>query len=187
MSDIMQRLDRLRIKLQDDDFLHGRGLANEVNISIFCYEPKEEMAIRHFVAQMVNDSSIKAKCNLMECNLYSIFLSICDDEEITDQVAGIEAEDGCDYVLEHLQRTADNKTFVQKMQYDNHKIGDVLLLTGIGEVYPFMRVHSLLEVIQTEFSDIPVVVMYPGKFDGLNLKLFSQFEPNSYYRAFNII
>lgn len=187
MSDIMQRLDKLRVKLQDDDFLHGRGLGNEVNISIFCYEPQDEMAVRHFISQTVSDTSIKAKCNLIECNLYRIFLSICDDEEITDEIAGIEAEDGRDYMLENLQRTADNKTFVQKMQYENHKIGDVLLLTGIGEVYPFMRVHSLLEAIQPEFSDIPVVVMYPGKFDGRNLKLFNRFEPNSYYRAFNII
>ncbi len=187
MSDIMQRLDKLRAKLQDENFLHGRGLGNEVNISIFCYAPEDEMAVRHFITQTVNDTSIKAKCNLMECNLYSVFLSICDDEGITDEIAGIEAEEGRDYMLENLQRTADNKTFVQKMQYENHKIGDVLLLTGIGEVYPFMRVHSLLEAIQPEFSDIPVVVMYPGKFDGRNLKLFNRFEPNSYYRAFNII
>ena len=185
MNDILQRLDRLRTKLQDDDFLHGRGLGNEVNISIFCYEPEDEMVVRHFVAQTVADSSVK--CNLIERNLYHIFLSICEDEGIMDEIAGIEAEDGRDYMLENLQRTADNKMFVQKMQYDNHKIGDVLLLTGIGEVYPFMRVHALLEAIQPEFSDIPVVVMYPGKFDGRNLKLFNRFEPNSYYRAFNII
>lgn len=183
----MERLDKLRAKLLDDDFLSGRGLANEVNISIFCYDPKDEMAVRHFIAQTVADTSIASKCNLIEQNLYKVFLSICDENDITDSIPQLEEEDGRDYLLENLRREADNKTFVDKMQYSEHKPGDVLLLTGIGEVYPFMRVHSLLEAIQPEFSDIPVVVMYPGKFDGRSLKLFDRFEPNSYYRAFKII
>ncbi len=75
------------------------------------------------------------------------------------------------------------------MQYGPpHEKGDVLLLSGVGEVYPFMRVHSLLEELQTSYDDIPpIVVMYPGSFDGRALILFNEFTPNEYYRAFNII
>ncbi len=180
MDGIAQRLDRLRAKLQNDDFLQGKGLGNEVNISIFCYDPRDEMAVRRFVSRIANDASVAANCRLIERN-------ICDDEGITDEIAGVEAEDGREYMLENLQRTADNKAFAARMQYPDHKQGDVLLVTGVGEVYPFLRVHSLLEAIQPEFSDIPVVVLYPGKFDGRSLRLFNRFEPNSYYRAFNII
>lgn len=43
MSDILERLDKLKVKIQDEDFLKGNGLSNEVNIHIFCYEPTDEM------------------------------------------------------------------------------------------------------------------------------------------------
>ena len=73
------------------------------------------------------------------------------------------------------------------MQYEPHEPGDVLLLTGVGEVFPFMRIHSLLEALQPEFPDIPILVMYPGKYDGRFVRLFDRLEPKGYYRAFNII
>ena len=34
---------------------------------------------------------------------------------------------------------------------------------------------------------IPILVLYPGKFEDAQLKLFDKLKPNSYYRAFNII
>ena len=73
------------------------------------------------------------------------------------------------------------------MQYEPHEPGDVLLLTGVGEVFPFMRIHSLLEALQPEFPDIPILVMYPGKYDGRFVRLFDKLQPNPYYRAFNIV
>lgn len=45
MSNIKERLDRLRILVQDQDFLEGNGLSNEVNIRIFCYDSAEERAV----------------------------------------------------------------------------------------------------------------------------------------------
>ena len=34
-----------------------------------------------------------------------------------------------------------------------------------------MRIHSLLEALQPEFPDIPILVMYPGKYDGRFVRL----------------
>ena len=74
-----------------------------------------------------------------------------------------------------------------KIQYEPHELGDVLMLTGVGEVFPFMRIHTLLEALQPYFSDVPILVMYPGEFDGRHVKLFNRLTPNDYYRAFNVI
>ena len=116
MSIIKERLDLLREEIQKEDFLDGKGLSNEVNIRIFCYDAAEEMTVTHFLNQLR---------------------------------------------------------------------GDVLLLTGVGDVFPFMRVHTLLEALQPHFSDLPILVMYPGEFDGHYLRLFGRLKPNDYYRAFN--
>ena len=80
----------------------------------------------------------------------------------------------------------DAKTFASKMQYTPHERGkDIIVLGGVGKVFPFMRVHSLLEAMQPLFTDVPILVFYPGTFDGHYVKLFNLLKPNEYYRAFN--
>ncbi len=185
MSKINERLDNLRIEIQKPEFLEGKGLSNEVNIRIFCYDAQDEMIVRHFTEKLIVDQSLD--CHLVERNLYKVFLAICDEKRITDKASDMEEKKGKDFLFKNLQKFANNKSFVYKMQYEPHEPGDVLLLTGVGEVFPFMRIHSLLEALQPEFPDIPILVMYPGKYDGRFVRLFDKLEPNPYYRAFNII
>ncbi len=92
MSDIKERLDKLRDLVQNRDFLEGKGLSNEVNIRIFHYDPKEEMTVRYFVEQTLTDKSLD--CNLVECNLYHIFLEICEDMDVMDGIPDMEESDG---------------------------------------------------------------------------------------------
>ena len=63
MSDIKERLDKVRVLIQEPEFLEGKGLSNEVNIRIFCYEPENEMVVRHFVNQLETDQSLD--CHLI--------------------------------------------------------------------------------------------------------------------------
>lgn len=183
MSKLKERLDLLREEIQKDDFLDGKGLSNEVNIRIFCYDAAEQLTVTHFLEQLRTDQILQ--CHLIECNLYKIFLSICDDLDITDAIPEMEENEGGTFLLEQLHSAIRESDFIEKIQYAPHRRGDVLLITGVGDVFPFMRVHSLLEALQPHFSDIPILVMYPGEFDGHYLKLFARLKPNDYYRAFN--
>ena len=85
MSDIKERLDKVRALIQEPEFLEGKGLSNEVNIRIFCYEPENEMVVRHFVNQLETDQSLD--CHLIVCNLYKTFLSICDDMDFINELS----------------------------------------------------------------------------------------------------
>ena len=186
MGNITERLDQLKKIIQTEDFLWSKGLSNEVNIQIFPYDPSEEMIVRHFWEQTLKDNTLK--CNLIECNLYKVFISICEQKKILSSIPKLEERKGKEFLLKQLRNTANEKAFIEKIQYPDHQVGkDVLLLTGVGDVFPFMRVHILLESLQPYFSDIPVLVMYPGQYDGHYLKLFNLLKPNDYYRAFNIV
>lgn len=72
MSELKERLDNLRTLMQEPEFLEGKGLSNEVNIRIFCYDPSDEMMVRHFIEQIMTDQSMN--CHLIEHNLYEVFL-----------------------------------------------------------------------------------------------------------------
>lgn len=185
MSDIKQRLDNLREFIQEPEFLEGKGLSNEVNIRIFCYAPEDEMTVKHFVSQITIDPTLG--CNLIESDLYKIFLECCTDIDILEAIPDMEETDGSEYLLEQIHATIGEDEFVSKIQYSPHKYGDVIMLTGVGEVFPFMRVHALLDALQPYFSDVPILVLYPGEFDKHHLRLFNRLKPNDYYRAFNVI
>ena len=46
---------------------------------------------------------------------------------------------------------------------------------------------DVMEAAQPIIEDIPVVLMYPGIFDGRTLKLFGRLEDGNYYRAFSLL
>ena len=187
MSNLKERLDKLRELIQTSDFLEGKGLSNEVNIRIFCYDPAEEMTVQHFIDQVTTDQTIN--CHLIECNLFRIFIELCNDLDIIDSIPEMEESDGSEFVLEQLHSAVGEDEFIEKMQslIGKVRIGDVILLTGVGDVFPFMRVHKMLEAMQPYFSEIPILVMYPGTFDGSSVKLFDKLTPNPYYRAFSVL
>lgn len=185
MAILEERLDRLKALIQDDDFLAGKGLSNEVNIRLFCYDPKDEMTVNHFVSHLLKSD---LNCNLVEMNLYTLFMDICADMGILDGIPAMEEQDGSEYLLEQLRYAVDEDQFVGKMEnLLDKKDREVLLIDGVGDAFPFMRVHKILETIQQRFKNIPVLVFYPGVFNGTSLRLFDRLESNPYYRAFNII
>ena len=49
MNNINERLDNLKLEIQKPEFLEGKGLSNEVNIRIFCYDAQDEMIVTFWV------------------------------------------------------------------------------------------------------------------------------------------
>ena len=184
MSSITERLDELRKSIQEEDFLKGKGLSNEVNIRIFCYDPKNEMVVRYFVEQL---SSMDLKSNVQIVDLYETFLSICEDKRILNRIPQLEEKRGKEFLEKQFEKTCDAKTFAKKVIDSFDGNNDLLMITGVGKAFPFMRVHALLNALQEDFNEKPIVVLYPGAFDGHYVKLFNRLKSNEYYRAFNMI
>ena len=63
----------------------------------------------------------------------------------------------------------------------------MLLLTGVGAAYPMLRSHTLLAGLQATMKDKPVVMFYPGRYDGFSLRLFNKLADDHYYRAFRLV
>ena len=185
MEDIINRLSALEKNFTNDQFLTNKGLSNEVGIYIFAYDPKEEMAVEEFVRQQTKKNN--AGYRLIEFDLYSTFLEICDERKITKSIPSMQEKKGSDYLKEQLKKVASPEAFARKMEYEPHQYGDIIVITGVGKIYPFLRVHTFLESIQHMFEDVPVLVMYPGKYNGQELILFNKFFDANHYRSFAIV
>lgn len=186
-DDFARRCEALRARLGEDDFLHNRGLGNEIGFFTFCYDASLELRAREFFAQLEAESASGAlPCNLMVRNLYDTFLGLLEKKRILAAVPKQEARRGSDHLLKRLRSIATPEALATELAYEPHQPGDVLLLTGVGEIYPFLRVHTLLDNMHVAFGDIPVVVAYPGRFNGQSFSLFNMLDDGNYYRAFDI-
>ena len=183
---IKQELDRIKDRISDPDFLANRGLSNEVGIHVFCYDPKDEIVVQDYIRRLKEEAGTPYR--IIECDLYEIFLSLLEDKRVLRAAPGLEEKRGKDYLLSQLQKIATPEALLAKMDYSPHVKGqDVLFLTGIGKVHPFMRSHKMLDSMQYLFEDIPIVMFYPGSFNGQSLSLFDEFLDGHYYRAFNLL
>ena len=68
---------------------------------------------------------------------------------------------------------------------------DVIFLNGVGEVFPYIRTHSILNNLQSTATQIPTLIFFPGEYthsqeSGASLELFGRLRDDRYYRAFNI-
>ena len=85
---VTDKLEKLKERINNPDFLNNKGLSNEVGIHVFCYDPKEEMIVKDFVRRLKNDHSLN--CHIVEFDLYKSFLKALENEGILDEVAEVE-------------------------------------------------------------------------------------------------
>ena len=69
---------------------------------------------------------------------------------------------------------------------------DVIFIPGVGEVYPYIRSHNVLNNLQSTAKDHPTLMFFPGRYThalatGASLDLFGILHDDKYYRAFNIL
>lgn len=187
-QELQRRCDVLRGRLIDEGFLSNKGLGNEVGIYLFCYDPALELEARRFAERCAADSAAgRLPCRIVERNLYDVLLGICEDKRILERIPQQEERRGTEALLGQLQKIASPEAFAAAMDYEPHEPGDVLFITGVGEVYPVLRAHVLLDNIQSVFHDMPIVLFYPGRYDGQSLSLFNALTDGNYYRAFDLI
>ena len=192
-QDFEHRCAALRGRLCDEDFLANKGLGNEAGIFTFCYDPTLELEARDYFRRLVADAEAgklgagEVRANVIERNLYDVLLGIAEAKRVLDRLPAQEEKRGREGLLKQVQRFATPEAFVAVMDWRPHRSGDVLLITGVGEVYPFMRVHNVLNNMHSAMRDVPVVVAYPGTYDGGSLSLFGKLKDGNYYRAFDLI
>ena len=188
-SDLATDFDRIRARLCDPDFLTGRGLGNEVSFFVYPYDAAREEEVRARTAQLVALSDEgRLSCRIHHRDLWEVLLQICERRGILEKIAALEAKRGSDALLSRLQKIATPEAYVKAMDWQPHEPGtDVLLISGVGKAYPFVRAHSVLENAQDVFGDVPVVLLYPGRYDGQHLHLFNKIDDGNYYRAFSLL
>lgn len=187
MGNLNARLDKIIPKIKEDKFIDGRGLGNEISFYVFDYEPEGELIVRDYINHIKKEFSYEgSNRRIIEFDLYKMLLDIAKERNIFDRVFDMEEKQGKDSLFKAMVNFSKPGVFLERIkeQMGNH---NVILITGVGKVYPFVRSHNILNNLQEVLDKTPVIMFFPGKYDGQSLQLFSKFKDDNYYRAFRLV
>lgn len=190
MSDsLTERLNEILPKITSDDFLAGRGIGNEIAFYIFDYPPEHELRVREHVQFLLDQMpKVKPGVRVAHVNLLQFVVNHLRSRKLLDKTFELQKQKGDAFVLKHLEKILHPEKlaplFAEQVQPDEQ---DLVLVTGVGSVWPLLRTHSLLSNLHPVMGKTPLVMFYPGRYDGQLLKLFGKVKNQHYYRAFKLI
>lgn len=189
---ISERYQHLLQIISSQRFLQKQGLGNEVPFFICPFDPKEAEEMQkmaHQLATRLGQQGVR----VLEIDLYTLSIELLQARGIWDRLLQMEEGVSKDEFKELLQNVLDPESHLvpaiaAKMR---QQAFDVMFITGVGEVFPYIRSHNVLNNLQSTAKEQPTVLFFPGKYTqsletGASLDLFGLLHDDKYYRAFNI-
>ncbi len=189
-----QQEEHLYRVLSSKRFLNMEGLGNEVAHFVYDYDPAKELEIEQMVRRLKNRLGSDHGVSVLEINLYDLCVELLKERKVWDRVLAAEATMEKGAFLKLLQNMLDPQQHLApaikaRMAAEEPML---LFLTGIGQVFPFIRSHTVLNNLQTAVADRPLLMFFPGRYDvsatqGSALVLFGRLKDDSFYRAKRIL
>lgn len=177
--------------LDDDKFIQKKYVGAEIPNYICAFPPEDVSSYNDMLENLAKTLTRKGR-KVLKVNVYEIMIEMLKDSgDFEDYLE--EPSLPHKNIMEDFEGVLDNDTeFAPTVaSIINESAPDLVLMNGIGEAYPFIRIHTLLEKLPTLLKRlVPIVVFYPGNYDKVTgssaLQLFGKLEHKNYYRAFNI-
>ena len=189
--EFQDKLDGIWKRISDEEFLANRGVANEVRYYVFDYDASMELVVRRKIELLQKQNNPQADgFEIAVFDLYQMVLGILEERGQVEKCIKFEKTKGREYlynaVSKLLRLTSSSNLIVNRIveQTPEHA---VVFLTGVGKVFPFVRSHNILNNLHQVLDSVPVVMFYPGKWNGESLSLFGTINDGNYYRAFPLI
>ncbi|WLD11904.1 DUF1788 domain-containing protein [Planctellipticum variicoloris] len=190
MSDTLnERLNKIMPRITSDEFLSGSGIGNEIAFYIFDYPPEDELRVRDFLRTLLEHiPKQRPDLRVKHVNLFDFVLEYLRSRNLLDKAIQMQREKG-DEALQKalagpLHESKLGPLFADAAQPDQH---DLVIVSGVGSVWPLLRSHTLLNNLHAVMGQTPLVMFYPGRYDGQSLRLFGKLKNNNYYRAFKLV
>jgi len=190
---IRDRYNHLLKSISSDRFLKMEGLGNEVPFFICPFKAQEFQEMSQMYKSLVKALKSKKGVRVLKINLYNLTIDLIKERGVWERILETEQTISKQELKELLQGILDPEAHIipaikQKMDEQDF---DVLFITGVGEVFPYIRSHTILNNLQSTAKEKPTIMFFPGEYtfsheDGSSLDLFGLLHDDKYYRAFNI-
>lgn len=185
------RFEHLLKLMSSRKFLDMTGPSNDVPYYICPFLVEETQSMYRHTSQLVKALELK-QINVFEINLYRLTIEHLESINVLDRLLNDQATTLPSSFFNSVSGLTDTEDFICPLMINRIREAspDIVFITGVGEVYPYIRSHLILSTLENSFTDKPLVLFFPGKYEtdsvkGSNLTLFG-FLDDKYYRAFNI-
>lgn len=188
-----QTFDSLFSTLRSDQFLTRCGLErNELPFFISAFHASLQSKVDVLVPGLINRLRNEG-VQVLHVDLYTLTFEELKQRGIWEKLVEREGSLPKTRFFETLQNVTDPKECIVRRisaLIEAHP-PQLILITGVGMVFPYLRSHRVLENIQTVTKQLPTVLFFPGDYTwvdgkGSYLKLFGILPDDRYYRAHNI-
>jgi hypothetical protein len=182
-----KKFEHLYQQISHPKFLNMESIGGEVPFYISTYLPENQNEVSKLIEALIKKLEVNG-IQTLEINLFDLSLAIIQQEDDLEDLFEEEKASSKSEFLETMQAILDVETEVipavsQKIKNTSYQ---VLFITGVGQVFPFIRSHTILNNLQRIAKDAPTVLFFPGKYNGTSLELFNRLKDDNYYRAFNM-
>ena len=180
--------------LRSERFLKMEGLSKEVPFFIYHFPP----AWTHDVESMRDRVRTKLQSDdgltVAQIDLYDLSVELLTERGVWERVVELEPTMDKSEFREVLQGMLDPHDHIapaiRARLQDQPR--DIVFLTGLGEVFPFIRTHTVLENLQSVVVGRPMLAWFPGTYEftqtaGHQLRALNLSASDSYYRAKDIL
>jgi len=186
---LTQRLNEVLPKVTSKEFLSSKGLGNELAFYIFDYPPEEELRIReHIQFLLAHIPKRRPGLRVKHVNLFDLVVDHLKERNLLERSFQMQEEKGDETLEKALRSPLKPEKLVQLFaEIAQPQDQDLVLVSGVGSAWPLVRSHNLLNNLQTVMGQTPLVMFYPGRYDGQTLRLFGKIKSKNYYRAFKLV
>ena len=186
-----QRLDNTLPRLVSDELLSNTGLGNEIGFYIFDYPPEYELEMRDHIGFLLEQIPKKRPgIRVAHINLFHLLVDYLRDRKLLDRLIARQRKNNeNEKLLFELKKGPLNPERIAREFVSRAEPGDrdLVMVSGVGNAYPMIRSHSLLNNLHAPMGDTPLVMFYPGIYTGQGLRLFGKLGSSNYYRAFRLV
>lgn len=186
---LQDRLNQIPSKILTEEFLKSQGLGNELGFWIFDYAPENELQVREYLGMLPSFlTKQNAQLKVVNINLLQAMHEYLDQRSFTEKAIQMQRAKGDAALIKALSGPLHMDKFAPFLMEDSQAAEhDVVLITGVGSVWPVLRAHNLLNKLHALLGHKPLVLFYPGHYSGQSLALFNRISSNNYYRAFKLV
>ena len=188
-----ERLNQVLHRITSDDFLAADGVGNEIPYFIFEYPPEKELGVRQHVLFLLDHiPKQKPGLRVVHVNLFDFIIQHLKSRGLLDKSFEMEKTKGQDHLRKHLEKVLHPEKLAPLMaELIPCDQTDLVLISGVGNAWPFLRASGVLNNLHKFTGKTPVVMFYPGSYDQVSFRLFGKIrdkeKQDNYYRAFRLI
>lgn len=187
-----EQFDHLLAVTGSTGFLESESFIQDIPFFICPYLAEDANEMNKMIANLIKKLKEKG-ITVLHINLYDVCLNLLAKEGDLEWLLEEEEQLSKAELKEELQNMLNVEEFIIPEVKTLIAVGsyNLIFVSGIGEVYPYIRAHNFLNNLQTTIKNEPMLMFFPGEYShslerGSVLELFGRLTDDRYYRAFDI-